>query len=63
MRVFTWFRWWRRKTYLYKTVAFVFCDYLYSSGIKKKQAKVNFLVALWKLDTPKIIEFMNELLW
>lgn len=58
----TWLRFWRRKTYLWKTLAVVDCDYLYSSGLKRQQAKFNFLATLWKLDTPKIIELMNELL-
>ena len=61
--VFTWFRFWRRKTYVWRTIAGVACDYFYSSGIRREQAKANFLAALWKLDTPKIIEFINELLW
>lgn len=61
--VFTWLRFWRRKTYLWKTLAVVACDYLYSSGVRRKQAKVNFLAVLWKLDTPKILECINELLW
>ncbi len=62
-KLLIWLRLGRRKTYLWRTIAVVACDYLYSSGVKREQAKVNFLAALWKLDTPKIIEFMNELLW
>ena len=62
-KLLIWLRLGRRKTYLWTTIAGVACDYFYSSGMKREQAKVDFLAALWKLDTPKMIEFMNELLW
>lgn len=58
-----WWRLGRRKTYLWRTISVVACSYLYSSQVKRKQAKIDFLAALWKLNAPKIIEFMNELLW
>jgi hypothetical protein len=58
-----WLRFGRKKTYPWRTLAMTACDYFYSSGVKKEQTKVSFLATLWKLDTPKIIELMNDLLW
>ena len=61
--VITWLRFGRRKTHLWRILAVMAWDHLYTSGVKREQAKVNIFLALWKLNTPKIIEFTNELLW
>ena len=61
--VLTWVRFGRRKTYLWRILAITACDYFYYSGVKQEQAKVHCLATLWKLDTRKILEFMNDLLW
>ena len=61
--IMKWLRLGRRKTYLWSTVALMTSNYLFSSGIEKKQAKINLFARLWQLDTPKIIELMGDLLW
>jgi hypothetical protein len=58
-----WLRFGRIKANPWKNLALTAYNYFYSSGFKQEQAKVSFLATLWKLDLPKIIELIDDLLW
>lgn len=57
-----WFRFWRRKTYPWMTLAIatykVFCLY----GVERDR-ETRLMMALAKIDFVSILAFMNDLLW
>lgn len=58
-----WFRFFRRKTYPWTTLAIAACKVVYSCGIERDKEQVRLMVALARINFVGVLEFMNELLW
>lgn len=60
---FVWFRFVRRKTYLWMSLAIATSKVIYSNETEQNKEKVRLMVTLAKIDFVKIYAFMNDLLW
>ncbi|PSB29215.1 hypothetical protein [Chlorogloea sp. CCALA 695] len=60
---FVWFRFFRRKTYLWLILAIASCKVIYLCGTEQQKEKNRLAVAIVKIDFVKFYAFINDLLW
>lgn len=60
---FVWFRFFRRKSYLWLIIAIAFYKVIYLCGTEQQKEKTRLQVALAKIDFVKVYAFINDLLW
>lgn len=59
---FVWFRFWRRKTYPWQTLAIASCKIVWMCGEQDRE-KTRLMLALTKIDFVGVYSLLNDLLW